>query len=413
MGKVKKYFSELNIYYKFFPYLLFYLLISLIFNKANLFGDEIRYLHYAHNILNGFLSKQYAATNLCSGPGYPLFIVPFLLLGFPVIALRFLNSFLLYFSLVINYKTFSLYSTYRNSFIYAIILGLYFPIFKMLPLLYTECLAWFLVSLVCFLFLKNFEQEKISWKYVILASVSITYLAMTKIIFGYVITVLLIISIVMFILPKFRSKAKKPAIIFLLSFVFCLPWLFYTFSITKVPFLWTWAGSSALYTMSTPFQGELGDWSTDTELLANPNHRAFMESISKLNIAKKDSAYESEAIKNISNHPAKYFYNWMANVGRIFFSYPFSNSKQTMKTYFTLIPNMFIIVLLALTLPVSIVNYKKFPEELILLFLVVLIYLGGSTLVSGFKRIFFITIPFWFLLISFVFSNVILIKIRK
>jgi hypothetical protein len=283
----------------------------------------------------------------------------------------------------------------------------------MFPLIITESLTWFLISLVCFLFIKNYKQKSISWKFIFLSAFSIAYLALTKVIFGYIILSMLFISVLLFLLPKFRSSAKKSILIFLISFVLCLPYLLYTYSLTNKLFYWTNSVSMALYTMSTPNANELGDFSDSDELLLNPNHKVFIDSISRLKPLAIDEAYKTAAIKNIKNHPQKFFFNWIANVGRLLFSYPFSNAVQTIKSYFTIIPNMFIIVLIILILPVSIVHYKKFPEGIILLFLFVLIYLLGSSLVSAYRRMFYITIPFWFFFISYVFNNIISIKIKQ
>jgi hypothetical protein len=236
---------------------------------------------------------------------------------------------------------------------------------------------------------------------------------MTKVIFGYVIFIMLFVSLFMFLLPDFHSSAKKSTLIFLMSFIFCLPWLIYTYSLTNKVFYWTNSGSMALYTMSTPYANELGDWKSSDELLLNSNHKVFIDSISKLTSLERDKAYKAAAIKNIKNHPGKYFHNWIANVGRLLFSYPFSNAGQTIKSYFTIIPNMFVVVLLILIFPVCIIQYKKFPEELILLLLFILIYLFGSTLISAYRRMFYITMPFWILLISYVFNNLISIKIKQ
>jgi hypothetical protein len=388
-------------------------MICILFSKNVFVDDEGRYVMFANNLLNGFYSPAYPNINLWNGPGYPVLIAPFLFFKFPFIALKLLNPILLYFSLIISYKTFSIYSSKKSSFFYTILLGLYFPIFEMIPLILTESLAWFLISLVCFLFIKIYKQKTFSWKLTFLSAFSIAYLAMTKVIFGYVILLMLFVSIFMFLLPIFRSSAKKSTLIFLISFVFCLPWLLYTYSLTNKPFYWTNSGSMSLYTMSSPYANELGDWTNSKILQLNPNHKVFMDSISKLKPLEKDEAYKTAAIENIKSHPKKYLSNWIANVGRLLFSYPYSNKEQNIKSYFTIIPNMFVIVIIVLTFAVSIVHYKKFPEGLILLFLFILIYLFGSTLVSAYRRMFYITMPFWFFFISYVFNNIISFKIRQ
>lgn len=413
MKKLTNWYSGLNIYYKLIPFLLLYLIICIVFAKNVLVGDEGRYLWFANNLLSGFYSPPYPDFNLWNGPGYPTFLAPFIFLKLPLIALRLLNGFLLYFSLVISYKTLSIYSSKRSAFLFTILLGLYFPIFEMLPLILTESLTWFLISLVSFLFIKCYMQKSISWKLIFLTAFSIAYLVMTKVIFGYVILLMLFVSMFMFLLPAFRSSAKKSTLIFLLSFVFCLPWLLYTYSLTNKLFYWTNSGSMSMFMMSTSYANELGDWKNRGELQQNPNHKVFMDSIAKLNSLQRDEAYKTAAIQNIKNHPKKYLSNWIANVGRLFFSYPYSNKEQTIKTYWTIIPNMFVIVIIVLTFVLSILQYKKFPEGLILLFLFILIYLFGSTLISAYRRMFYVTMPFWVFFISYVFNNIISVKIKR
>ena len=413
MKILKQWYSGLNIYYKLLPFLALYLIICIVFNKNVLIGDETRYLRFANNIINGNFSQKYAETNLSSGPGYPLVLVPFVFLKLPLIVPKLFNGVLLYLSLIISYKTFRFYTSAKKSLLFTILLGLYYPIYEIMPKILTECLSWLLVSLTCFLFIKNFKQEEVLWKYVIMVSVTIAYLAMTKVIFGYVITFMLFVSILMLFLPTYRSQAKKSTLIFLFSFILCLPWLFYTYNITNMPFYWTDSGGSAFYAMSTPYEGELGDWKSNSELISNPNHKVFIKSISSLNPWEMDKAFKGKAIKNIREHPIKYISNWFANVGRILFSYPFTGRMQTIKTYFTLIPNMFILVLLVFTIPISVVNYKKFPDILVLIFIFMTIYLLGSSFVSGFKRIFFISIPFWSIFLLYVFNNIIIIKARS
>ena len=46
-----------------------------------LMGDEPRYLEYAQNLLNGYFSAK-GKVDLWSGPGYPLFLAPFIKIGF-------------------------------------------------------------------------------------------------------------------------------------------------------------------------------------------------------------------------------------------------------------------------------------------------------------------------------------------
>ena len=148
-------------------------------------------------------------------------------------------------------------------------------------------------------------------------------------------------------------RLKKTVIIYSLSFIFCLPWLFYTYSLTNIPFYWADSGSNTFYTMSTPYSGEYGDWKSNADLSLVPERKQFIDRISKLSVAEMDKEYQREALRNIKNHPLKYMYNWSANIGRLIFSYPFTNAKQTMKTYFTILPNIFVAVFIAIGIPLS------------------------------------------------------------
>ena len=84
-----------------------------------------------------------------------------------------------------------------------------------------------------------------------------------------------------------------------------------------------------------------------------------------------------------------------------------------MKTYVTLLPNMFVVVFIVLTLFTSVRYYKVFPEGFVLLFFFIIIYLFGSTLVSTYRRMFSITMPFWFFYFSFVFGNIIHVSVNR
>jgi hypothetical protein len=387
--------------------------IILLFGQNENTGDEVRYLWYADNILNGFYSPPPPDIVLWNGPGYPIFITPLVLLDLPIFAIRLANAFLLYFSLIIAYQTFRYFIKKEKSLIYASLVGLYYPIFEMLPLVYSECLAWFLMSVVCFFFIRIFKEEKHPTKYVLYSALSLAFLAMTKVIFGHVILGMILISLLFLVFPGFYRTAKRSLLIFSLALVFCVPYLYYTYHLTKKPFYWTNSASVSLYTMSSPYPGELGDWSNLEELTRNFRHADFIDSIKHLSTLEQDEAFKSQALKNIRNHPKKYFMNWLANIGRLFFSYPFSKTSQSLDTYFAMLPNMFFIVCITFSLFIGIIQIKRVPHEILLLLIFILIYLAGSSIVSAYRRMFYITVPFWFLFIAYTFNHLLLVRIKS
>ena len=413
MSKIKTWYLRLNIFYRLLPFLLLYVIICVLLSENKLVYDEQRYMAFAKNLLAGFYSPPYPNYNLWNGPGYPLLMVPFVFLKLPLIWIKILNAIFLYVSLILSFKTFTFYASKKASFLFTALLGLYFPIYEQIPYIYTECLTWFLITLVCYLFLKNYQQKNISWGIIFAAALSISCLAMTKIIFGYVIEVMVFVSLFALFLPQTRSTAKKSALIFLLSFIFCLPWLFYTHHVSRQSFYWGNSGSMSLYTMSSPYPNELGDWMTIPDLSESPNHKVFMDSISKLNSLQKDEAYRAVAISNIRQHPGKYFFNWMNNIGRLLFSFPFSNAPQAVTNYFTIVPNMLIVFFILFSIIISILNYKKIPQDIILIMVFVFVYVFGSSLVSGYRRMFYVTMPIWFFFILYVLNNFVTVQIKR
>lgn len=408
---IKSYFNT-SIYLRLAPFLSLYAFIWFLSAKNNLVYDENSYMRFTQNLLSGFYSPPPPDYNLWSGPGYPVFLALFVFFKTPLLILKLLNAFLLYFSLSISYRTFKLYASEKISFIFTILLGFYYVIYEQIPFLLTECLTWFLIALSGYLFLKNFQQKVVSWRMILFASLSIAYLAMTKIIFGYVIESMIFISAFALLLPRFRNAAKKSFIIFSVSFIFCLPWLSYTYHITGQPLYWGNSGSMSLYTMSSPYPNELGDWISAPDMAASPHHKSFMDSISNMGSLQRDNAYRMAAIENIEQHPGKYFSNWANNVGRLLFSFPQSKAPQAITNYYTIVPNMFIAFFVLFSFIVCVLNFRKVPHEIIFLIIFILVYLFGSSLVSAYRRMFYVTIPIWYFFVLYAVHNFVSIKIK-
>lgn len=405
MRKFINWYSALNIYIALVPFLVFYLLICLVFTRDRPYNDEIRYLLYTKYILNGYYSPV-PAIDLWSGRGYSAFLVPFLALKIPAMKLTFLNAFLLYFSLVIFNKTVGLYTLSKNISIYTVVLGLYFPVYMSLPILLTECLTWFLLTTVAYLLLKTIKTREISWRSIALCAFFIAYLTMTKIIFGWVIILMIIISIAMLLIKRFKSAGKITAYVFSFSFILCLPYLIYTYSITGKILYWTNCSGLSLYTMTAPYPKDYGDWKPEEDLAVNPKYKDFIKTVVNLPTVQKDQAYKNAALANIKKYPAKYVMNCVANLGRLFFEYPHTNALQSSGTFFFLAPNMFVFVFIIMALAISVFYLKRIPDEIIVMLVFIMVYLAGSTFVSAYCRMFIVTLPFWMFFFFYVLRNI-------
>ena len=390
-------------YLLFILLLVFYISIVVFFSKEKFMGDEGRYIEQAINLNNGFYSSK-DNISLWNGPGYPFILLFFILFKVNLIYAKILNAFFLLAAVIYFLKTLKFYVNEKVALISSISLGLYYPFYQFIPLLVTEIFAVFLVSAFSYHLLKGYITKKKTQS--LYASIFLALLALTKIIYGYVIILFICFLLLLIVLKK--NNFKHILYIILLSIIWCLPYLIYTYNLTGKIFYWGNSGGSSLYWMSTPFQNEYGDWRPYTDLEKIPqlkiNHEKFFESINKLDNIRRDDAFEEKAIKNIINYPHKYLMNWLANLGRMFFSYPYSYTNQKLSTYFYL-PNIFLIFVLLLCIYPLIVVRNKIPVELISLLVFTFFYLFLSSLGSAYARQSFLVLPFFILIITYTISK--------
>src|SRR5579862_879669 len=93
----------------------------IIKNKwPSLYGDEIRYVDFAHNLIHGFYSPFPEHINLWNGPGYPLILVPFIALKMPVIYITLLNALYQYMAVVLLYKAVRLVASDKIALLFSL-----------------------------------------------------------------------------------------------------------------------------------------------------------------------------------------------------------------------------------------------------------------------------------------------------
>lgn len=122
---------------KLLPLFFLYLLLVSFHLSDSLEGDEVRYVAYAHNLSQGSYASP-EKMELANGPGYPLILLPFVLLKIPWGAARMLNALFLFLAILYFFCTLRRYLKESQAFYAALILGLN-PLFsKESYLLYTE-----------------------------------------------------------------------------------------------------------------------------------------------------------------------------------------------------------------------------------------------------------------------------------
>ncbi|MEZ4883420.1 MAG: hypothetical protein R3E32_01695 [Chitinophagales bacterium] len=404
---------KLNAYLQYLPFLLLYTTLVLLLHEDSFSGDEGRYYQFAENLTHGFYSPKSPDFNLWNGPGYPIFLMPFVYLGLPLLCITLFNAVFQYLSIVFLHRSLSYYVSHKIATFIGVIWGCYYISYQELGSILTEPFSLFLITLFLYLFVRaNVGGER---KFVWGSGVVLGYLALTKIVFGYVVLVLLFIAGLQFVLRR-QLQLKGETIrnlllVFVLAFLVNVPYLTYTYSLTGKYLYWGNSGGSSLYWMSTPFENEYGDWNNSTftanchdtvfpcnaELLAK-NHQADMDYILSLPIIEQDNAYKTIALQNIQNRPVKYLRNVVSNVSRLFFGMPISYFPQRDTTMLRFPPNVLLLSVMLLATILWVMNLCKIPIEVNYIVLLSFVYLGATSLLSAYPRMLYVVVPivlFW------------------
>ena len=375
------------------------------FSSNSLSGDEQRYLEFADNITKGYFAKKDLNPGfLWNGPGYPLILSIFIKYNASYVAMRLINVFYIIFALYFLYKSLRFHFNKIPSLIFTSLCLLDPNHFISIPRILTEAQTFFLISFCLYTFIQL--NNKRTLKTYLLFTIVSGFLILTKIFFAYVFFVLLVIALIIFRNKHFIYLTTFP-------FIFCLPYLTYTYSITGKYFYWADSGGSSLYSMSTPYNDEYGDWfpprvdkekkvvnyqiKNSLSTIPKPGnhffgHYHFLDSISMLTGVEKDKALKDKAIKNIFNYPLKYLKNIAYNYSRVFFRSPFTNRE--LKRNFKIIFFSYGIILISclITIVYNIYN-KKINNQFVPFFLFMFIYIGGLGLVSSDSRFIYPMIP--------------------
>jgi hypothetical protein len=415
----------------FLPFLLFYSAYVLIFYNKTLWGDEVRHIQFATNLLHGFYSAPPPKISIDMGPGYPLFLLFFVGLRLPFLFVCLMNAVFTYLAVVFLFKALREIAPFKIALIFSIFFACYYNSLEHMALMYSESISLFLVSLILYLLTKIFNTNKPKelTKYSLLAGFFIGYLVLTKIIFGYVLILILMGAILLWLTKMKSVNYRKCCIIFLIALATTSPYLVYTYHLTGRPFYWGTSGGINLYWMSSPFEGEYGNWGYNPKynstILSNVprnaiggqfnirnkdnfmpggedsiiiHHQKDFEELKKYVGVEEDDAYKKMAIKNIKSHPLKYLQNYISNMGRIIFNYPYSYTVQKPGSLLRLPMNGIIVAFLLFSLIPTFINWRRLAFSAKLILFIVVLYLAGTVLGCAETRMFTPIVPmilFW------------------
>jgi len=410
-----KVFRLRNPYLLFSPFLLLY--AAIIWVRHSPFTlDGGRYYWYAQNLLRGEYAPPGPDLFLWNGPGYPLFLAPLLALDVPIRALTLINALFLYGSVVLVYLTLRRLVDARWALVTAVCWGLYFITYQILPSLMTETPVCFLGAALAYSLVRLYQDGQ--RRLLLLAGFLIGYIALTKVLFGYVLLLMLGGNGLLWLLYRRNRSYQLSRLVLLVAFATTSPYLLYTYRLTGKPLYWGNSGGMSLYWMTTPQADEYGEW-FDEELnfafqspfpaadslnnkLLKANHTADYREIYRYRGLARDDAFKRLAMRNIKAHPKKFLENCFNNLGRLFFNYPYSYRFQDPGLLKKMMVNAIFFTFFLISLIPTALYWRRLAYPVRFLLLFCLLYIGGSMLASAYQRLFYVIVPMLMVWITYV-----------
>ncbi|MGV3661650.1 MAG: ArnT family glycosyltransferase [Prosthecobacter sp.] len=377
--------------------LVFYVLATLLANRPDLIWDEGRYLDYASNLSRGFYVTP-EKPDLVNGPGYPLVLAPFVLLKAPYLAMRMLNAVFMALAAWFSFRAALPYAGKRWALAVALITAFHPSLVRTAPYMMTEALALACIAGFGWAFTAALWSVQRHVGATLAAAFAFGYLIMTRVFFGNVLMVMLVV--VAALLPLWHAQRRmlwRALAVLALAFALCLPWLAYTKSKTGDLLCWSTNGGELLYWATSTHEGENGHWfseedaQTKPELIAN-GHRDFYKAHYYLPVKQREDALKKKAFENIRVNPVGVFKNWLANWGRLLFGFPRSYQQEELLMLVLVAVNGPLLFAILLTAYFGLRHRRATPPEFVLLAAMILIYLGGTSLLPGLPRY---TIVIW------------------
>lgn len=310
--------------------------------------DEGSYVVLAERLVDGFyvtgddgaiLDERPGSPDLWYGPGLPALLVPLVAVDAPLQALRLTSPLVLFAAVLLMYVLGRERWGQRVGLVASYALGLYIPFLGLLSNLHSEVLAVLFVVVGMLGLARFLERGGIVWLAV--GALGLAGLALTRVAYGWVLTIVLVGLVGWWVARRSRSTGRA-AVVVALALALCLPWLAYTHSKTDRVLVWGNSGSLSLYWMTSPHEGDLGDWQQAHLVFTDPDlrpHRAFFEGLRGLSLAEQNAEIEREALRTIADHPGAYAENLVANISRMLFNSPYSRTAQQTNDVFFALPN--------------------------------------------------------------------------
>ena len=378
--------------------------------------DEASYVELAGRLVDGFyvtgngdalLNADPGSPDLWFGPGLPALLTPLVALGAPLSLLRLTSALVLFGAVLLMYVLLRERWGRRVGLTGAYALGLYLPFLGLLSNLHSEVLAVLFVVVGMLGLARFLDRGGVGW--LVVGAAGLAGLALTRVAYGWVLTVAVIALLAWWLVRRSQSARRSVAVVGL-ALVLCVPWLAYTYSKTDRLFVWGNSGSLSLYWMTSPHDGDLGDWHQAHLVFTDPDlrpHREFLESLRGLGLAEQNAEIEREALQNIGDHPLAYAENVVANVSRMLFNSPYSRTQQQTNDIFYAVPNAILLGAAVFCAFVLLPRRRALPPQTGVFALLAGTAFGLHALVSAYPRMLAPMVPLlvWLTVLSLVESG--------
>jgi hypothetical protein len=374
------------------PLVIVHVLIIVIYSQGHpgLVQGENRYVTDAQKLIEMQDSMMQRDPVPWNGPGYPLFLVPFVLVSAPNVILRLANVALMLLGSLYLIRSLRYFVEEKWAYVAVYCMGLYPVLLKYLPRILTEPFCIFLACGLVFHIIHMNRGPDRRRLHLVIAGVYFGFLALAKVLFGYVIGAAILFYLAASLISR-KRWALKTLLVACIALAVCAPYLYSNYTLTGRVFYWAQSGGLSLYWMASPMEEEYGDWLTGTKSWLGgywraEKHHEFLESVDGLPPVERDQALRNAALRNMRDHPGKFARNWVANVMRLFLHYPFSYKQHTMEDLWTVLPGSVLLVLCVLCMIPTVANWRSIPMGVQQALMIGLLYVGGNSLLSAYDR---------------------------
>jgi 4-amino-4-deoxy-L-arabinose transferase-like glycosyltransferase len=359
--------------------------------------DEPGYLGFAERLTHGgYAVRDGNPTDfLWRGPGLPLLLSPLVAIGTPVELMRLLGPLLLAGSAYLLFRLLRTWTDDRVALVGAVAFGLYFPLWRTLPRLFTEPLALALITGSMLLFIRGARRPAGGYGHVVSAGLLLGFLVLVRVENGYAVIATLVICGGWWLVDRGSAIARKGVTLAAVAFAVTVPWLVYTHHETDKWLYWGNSGGLSLYWMASPFSQDLGEPHTDSQVATDANlarHRPFFAALPTEPVA-RDEALRKSAKTQIREHPARYARNLAANFSRLWIHWPYSFGQGAATLLLFAVPGLLLFALVVSSIAV-LIRRRTFDVALVPFAIFSCVAFAVHLAAAGYPRSIWPLVPF-------------------